>query len=254
MSSIASPYGLKAVNLIGGLPYAGSTRSFLIDPAGLASNIFYGQVVAVNAAGYLTLMTATGADGGGDVFTVGTVGVFVGCSFVNAQGQIMYSQYYPSGTTGVVSAMVVDDDRAVFQVQANGSMAQTHLGSNVFFAAAQSTSTGSTTTGNSTSAVSATSQTATAAFRIVGFVNMVGFAVVGDAYTDLLVKFTNGTAKNIKRFMRPKPLSVHLKKRPSCLVFLPHLSRARALPSLTTMHRKLGPLATTTKPLLWVSR
>jgi len=63
MASIASPYGLKAVNELGGLPYAGSTRSFLINPAGLASNIFFGQVVTTNAAGFLTLVTATGADG-----------------------------------------------------------------------------------------------------------------------------------------------------------------------------------------------
>ena len=30
------------------------------------------------------------------------------------------------------------------------------------------------------------------AFRIVGFVDMVGFSVAGDAYTDVLVKFNPG--------------------------------------------------------------
>jgi len=192
MSSSATPYGLKAVNELGGLPYAGSTRSFLIDPAGYASNIFFGQVVATNAAGYLNVVTATGADGSTNAFPAGTVGVFVGCQYVNAQGQTIFGQYYPSGTTGVVMAYVIDDDRCVFQVQADGSLAQTALGQNVFFAAAQSGSTGSTQNGNSTSAVSTTSQTAAAAFRVVGFVNMVGFSVVGDAYTDILVKFNPG--------------------------------------------------------------
>ena len=38
MAATASPYGFKAVNELGGLPYAGSTRSFLIDPAGYNTN------------------------------------------------------------------------------------------------------------------------------------------------------------------------------------------------------------------------
>ena len=62
MASTASPYGLRAVNEIGGLPYAGSTRTFLIDPAGTASTIYNGSPVYVNSSGYLAVATATGAD------------------------------------------------------------------------------------------------------------------------------------------------------------------------------------------------
>jgi hypothetical protein len=196
MASTASPYGLKAVNELGGLPFAGSTRTFLIDPAGYNTNIFNGTIVYVNSSGYLNIVTGTGADGTTNSFPgsgtlTGAVGVFVGCSYYNAQGQLIFSQYYPANTTGVVQAFVVDDDRAVFQVQANGSMAQTTLGNNVYLANAQSTSTGSTTTGNSNVAVSSSSVTTTAAFRIVGFVNSTT-SQVGDAYTDLLVKFNPG--------------------------------------------------------------
>ena len=197
MASTASPYGLRAVNELGGLPYAGSTRTFLIDPAGYNTNIFNGTVVYVNSSGYINIVTGTGADGTTNSFPgsgtlTGAVGVFVGCSYVNAQGQQIWSQYYPANTTGVVTALVIDDPNTVFQVQANGSMAQTTLGNNVFFANAQSTSTGSTTTGNSNVAVSSSSQTTTAAFRIIGFANVPGFSQVGDAYTDLLVKFNPG--------------------------------------------------------------
>ena len=188
MASTASPYGLKPVNRVDGLPYAGETRQFLITPAGYASNLFYGQVVKIHTDGYINLVTETG--GTGDAFPAGTIGVFVGCSYVNTQGQTVFSQYYPSGSTNAV-AYVVDDDRAVFQVQADGAVAQTQLGQNVFFSAAQNgtnASGGNTQSGNSLSAVSATSQAGTAAFRIVGFVNAPGSAV-GDAKTDLLVKF-----------------------------------------------------------------
>ena len=196
MASTASPYGLRAVNEIGGLPYAGSTRTFLINPSGYANNIFNGSVVYVGSDGYLQLALATGADGTTNAFPSGTtltgaVGVFVGCSYYNAQGQLIFSQYYPASTTGVVQAMVIDDPNVVFQVQANGSCAQTTLGNNVYLANAQSTSTGSTTTGNSNVAVSSSSVTTTAAFRIVGFVNSTT-STVGDSYTDLLVKFNPG--------------------------------------------------------------
>jgi len=195
MASTASPYGLRAVNELGGLPYAGSTRQFLIDPAGYNTNIFNGSIVAINTSGYINIVTTNGDNS--TPFPAGTIGVFVGCSFVNAQGQTMYSQYYPANTASVngspITAYVIDDDRAVFQVQAAGTMAQTTLGMNVFLNAVQSTSTGSTTTGNSNTAVS-TSAAATSgyAFRVVGFADVPGFSTVGDAYTDILVKFNPG--------------------------------------------------------------
>jgi len=187
MATTASPYGLKPVNRVDGMPYAGATQTFLINPAGTGTNIFYGSVVLIDADGYIALSTATGADittnnlGGSGV---GAIGVFVGCEYTNAQGQIINSQYYPSGTTGVVTAKVITDPNVVFQGQLDGSGAQTVLGNNTFFAAVQSTSTGSTQTGNSTSALESTVQTAAAAFRIVGFAS-----TPGDAYTDVLVKF-----------------------------------------------------------------
>ena len=199
MASTATPYGFRAVNELGGLPYAGSTRSFPLDPAGYAVNIFNGSLVYVAATGYLQLVTATGADASTNYFptgsgssatNTGSIGVFVGCSDVNAQGQTIYSQYYPANAVNAI-AFVVDDDRAVFAVQANNTVAASALGTNVFLANIQSTSTGSTTTGNSNVAVSASSTAATAAFRIVGFVNNAQ-SQVGDAYTDLLVKFNPG--------------------------------------------------------------
>ena len=76
-------------------------------------------------------------------------------------------------------------------MQADGAVAQAGLGANVTLANAQTTSTGSTTTGNSNIAVSATTKTTTAPFRIIGFVNSTT-SQVGDAYTDLLVKWNPG--------------------------------------------------------------
>ena len=197
MASTASPYGLKAVNELGGLPYAGSTRSFLFDPAGYGANVYNGSLVYVKSTGYIEIVTATGADATTNGFPVGTantgaVGVFVGCSFVNAQGQTIFSQYYPSGSLNAV-AFVIDDDRTVFQVQSAGTVTIAALGSNVFFSTG-AVATGSTSTGNSTASVvaGASAVTTTAAFRVVGFPNVQGFSTVGDAFTDILVKFNPG--------------------------------------------------------------
>ena len=187
MAATATPYGLRPVNRVDGMPYAGATETFLINPAGVNTNIFNGSVVAVNTDGYVVLVTATGADGTTNALPAGTLGVFVGCEYINAQGQLIFSQYYPAGTTGVVKAKVVTDPNVVFQGQMDGTAAQSALGANTFFAAAQSTSTGNTQTGNSTVALESTVVTTAAAFRVVGFASG-----PGDAFTDVLVKFNPG--------------------------------------------------------------
>jgi hypothetical protein len=192
MATTASPYGLKPVKRADGMAYAGATSQYLIDPAGEATNLFYGQVVHIGADGYIALSTATGADATTNALPTGTtltgsLGVFVGCSYINAQGQQIYGQYYPSGTTGVVTAYVVDDPNVIFQAQLDGVADQSDVGANTFFAAVQSTSTGSTTTGNSTSALDATTVTTSAAFRIMGFASP-----VTDAFPDVFVKFNPG--------------------------------------------------------------
>ena len=196
MATTATPYGLRPVKRADGLPYAGATSQYLIDPAGEGTNLFYGQVVHIGADGYIALSTATGADGTTNALPTGTnltgsIGVFVGCEYVNAQGQVIHSQYYPSGyvaPTGTsIKAYVVDDPNVLFQAQLDGGIDQSDIGANTFFAAAQSTSTGSTATGNSTSALESTTVTTTAAFRIVAAVSP-----IGDAYPDVLVKFNPG--------------------------------------------------------------
>ena len=190
MATTAAPYGLKPVKRADGMPYSGATSTYLIDPAGEATNLFNGQVVTIGADGYIALATGSGADittnnlGGSGI---GAIGVFMGCEYQNAEGQQIFSQYYPSGTAngGPIKAYVVDDPNVLFQAQLDGTGAQTVIGTITKFASVQSTSTGNTTTGNSTSALDATVQTTVGAFKIVGHVSD-----PSDAYPDVLVKFT----------------------------------------------------------------
>ena len=192
MATSPTPYGLKPVKRADGMPYAGATSQYLIDPAGEATNLFYGSVVAIGADGYIAMAGGTGADittnnlGGSGV---GAIGVFVGCEYVNAQGQTIFAQYYPATTAngGPIKAYVVDDPNVLFQVQANAAMDQSDIGANVYFTTAQTTSTGSTATGNSTSAVVGATQTAAAAFRVVAAVSD-----LTESNPDILVKFNPG--------------------------------------------------------------
>jgi hypothetical protein len=191
MATTAAPYGLRPVKRADGMPYAGAVTHYLIDPAGVANNIFNGSIVQLTAAGYIELADGTGKDITTNNFggsSIGAAGVFVGCEYVNAQGQTVQSQYYPSGTTGVVSAYVVDDPNVLFQAQLSAVSGQDDVGAITGFAAAQNaTTSGSTTTGNSTMALDATVQTTVGGLMICGFVS-----ATTDTYPDVLVKFTTG--------------------------------------------------------------
>lgn len=191
MATTASPYGLKAVNHIGGTPYAGSTRLLPIA-SGYATNIYNGSVVAIVAAGTVEIVTDLGNNA--DAFPAGVIGVFVGCTYTDPNlGTVVFRNNWPTGTVADdAQAYIVDDPDVVFMAQADGAVTQTDLGQNTNFAAVQSTTTGDTTNGNSNSAVSSTTAvTATIAFRIVDFVDS-PTSTVGDAFTDLLIKFNAG--------------------------------------------------------------
>jgi len=191
MATTATPYGLKPVKRVDGMAYAGATSTYLIDPSGVANNIFNGSVVQLTAAGYVELADGTGADITTNNFggsSIGALGVFVGCEYVNTEGQVIHSQYYPSGTTGVVKCKIVDDPMVLFQAQLDAVSGQDDVGAITLFPAAQNaTTSGSTATGNSTMALDATVQQTVGGFLIVGFVSP-----TDDAYPDVLVKFTSG--------------------------------------------------------------
>ncbi len=191
MATTATPYGLRAVNHLGGTPYAGATRLLPIASA-YGTNIYNGSVVAIVAAGTIEIVTDLGNNA--DAFPAGVIGVFVGCTYTDPNlGTVVFRQNWPTGTVAADAlAYIVDDPDVIFQAQADGAVTQADLGQNTNFAAVQSTTTGDTTNGNSNTAVSSTTATtATIAFRIVDFVDS-PTSTVGDAFTDLLIKFNAG--------------------------------------------------------------
>ena len=189
MAAAAAPYGLRPVQMTGQDPTSGGFNQIKIA-SGYATNIFFGDIVAIDSAGTCTKVTATGADGTTNAFPAGVVGVFLGCTFTDPVYGKTFRQYWPASTVAAdAMAYVYDNHNGVFQIQASGSLAQTALGSNVTVVQTA----GSTVTGNSKVAANAAG-TGTDTFRplrIVGFVESTS-STVGDAFTDILVRFNTG--------------------------------------------------------------
>jgi len=144
--TVDKTYGFKPLQRLDGLPYAGQIRQIPVA-AGYATAILNGDTVAISG-GYLVAKTTTNS---GD-----TVGVLVGCQYVNSSSQTVQGQYYPaaaSTATALAYAYVVDDPNAVFQVCATTAGSTTPaaytraamVGKNVAMVAGA----GSTTTGDS---------------------------------------------------------------------------------------------------------
>jgi hypothetical protein len=118
MAAVSSPYGLKAVNHLGGTPYAGSTRMYPIA-SGYAANLYNGSVVSVVAAGTIEFTAAVGTAAA--PFQAGTVGVFVGCTYTDPNsGNIVFRQNWPTGTVAADALAYVIDDPAVVFPSASG--------------------------------------------------------------------------------------------------------------------------------------
>lgn len=188
MATTASPYGLRPVNLVGGQVYAGSTRNIPIA-SGYNTAIGYGDIVQIATDGTITKVTTLGT--AASQFPAGTVGVFLGCSYTDPNLKYkLFNQQWPANTVAADAiAVVCDDPDVIYQVQANGTLAQATLGGN--YGVVQNAV--NLNTGNSRVALdTATVGTATTlGFRVVGFVDAPGSAV-GDAFTDVLVKFNHG--------------------------------------------------------------
>lgn len=190
--TVDKPYGFKPVSLIGGQVYSGSTRQLPIQTAH-GTAIYYGDVVILSSNGCITgaVLTAT---------TVNVVGIFQGCSYVNAQGQRVFSQYFPAGTTGTpdtpteITAYVADDPDLVMKVAVvSGTtvVAQATRANLVGGTVALVANAGITATGDSQQAVlNSGSTTTTAPFKIINVVP--DTAPATGSFVEVLVTWNEG--------------------------------------------------------------
>ena len=192
--TVSAPYGLQPINRFDGMPYAGATQQLPIAST-YNTAIYNGDVVLVNG-GYIKKSAVT-SDSTTDKANNATYGVFVGCQYVNTQGQTVQAQYYP-GNAAASSAIayVVMDPVAEFKVavtySGNSTISSTTLAA-VGTNAALIQGTGSATTGDSGVSVAAPASGAGNAaalpVRIVAVVPET--ATNATAFTEVIVKFNN---------------------------------------------------------------
>lgn len=190
--TVSAPYGFIPVNLLGGQVFAGSTRQIPIATSHTTA-ICFGDVVIMSSNGCITgaVLTAT---------TVNVVGIFMGCSYINTQGQRVFSQYYPGAVTGTpdtataINAFVADDPDLVMKsavVSGTTVVAQATRANLVGGTVALVANAGSTSTGDSAQAVLNSAGTLTTApFKIVDVVP--DTAPATGSFVEVLVTWNQG--------------------------------------------------------------
>jgi len=163
--TVAAPYGLEPVNLIGGQQFAGQTREIPIA-SGYNVNLLNGDVVKLNTDG--TIVKDTGTT------TATPVGVFLGVSYTSpSTKQKLFAQYWPAGTVASDAVAYVQDDPDLLMkaVAVSGTTVVTYAGeAMVGLNAAFVQNTGSTTTGDSAVAVGSFATTSSLPARVVAIV------------------------------------------------------------------------------------
>jgi hypothetical protein len=179
MSATSAPFGFRPAFHPTGLDRANALTDGILS--GYTSNILKNQPVALNTSGQLIIATAGSA----------MQGVFAGVEWTDTTGRRRVSNYWPANTAFIAGSCIAywyNDPNIVYEVQANGSLAQTSIGDQANIVNATD---GSTTTGLSQAMLSTTlaGTSAVGDFRIV---NLAPYAdnAWGDAYTIVQVQIS----------------------------------------------------------------
>ena len=172
MANVDAAFGFVPIrHLSGNAPRA---NKYTIT-SGLAENIFTGDLCIITADGVVTPHTATETN---------NIGVFAGVSYTASDGSYVYSQYWPSGTTGTnIIAYIYDDPFTVYKVQSAGTPAQTNIGNCADVVAGA----GSTTTGISGFGISGTMANSAATCKIVALHDSPSNAFGTNAVMEVLI-------------------------------------------------------------------
>jgi hypothetical protein len=188
MAATASPYGLRPVQLVGGLPFAGAIRAYSLT-LNRTGAFYYGDPVSLVAGQPDRVLVSPTTTANAN----SPIGVFMGCEWQDPIRGFVNAQSFPAngilgGFTKVVFK-ILDYPWCIWRAQANGPVTPDKVGLNVALA---NLGTGNAASGDSTVSVDAAAATTnTLAMRIIGF-PLQTESVPGDAFTDLLVMWNVG--------------------------------------------------------------
>jgi len=172
MSAISAPFGMRPAFHPSGLDRAQALANGIASA--YSTDILKGQPVKYDTTGVIVVAAA------GDAF----VGAFDGVEWTDTTGRRRVSNYWPASTsfqTGTCVAYFYNDPNIVYEIQADGSLAQSSIGDE---ADLSNTTAGSNVTGLSQATLSNTLKGANGQgqMRIVDLAPYPGNAW-GDSYT-----------------------------------------------------------------------
>jgi len=157
MPNTSAPFGFRHVGYLPGYAPDMQLKTQVIAAAN-ATKIFFGDPVVLLSTGYI----AQGVNGA----TLGPIGIFQGCEFLDAAGKYTFSPYWPGAAQADAIAHVIAAPGALFEVQALlGPITFADIGQNADFTIGTGSVVGPA---NSGASLSNLGTTATLPFKIVG--------------------------------------------------------------------------------------
>jgi hypothetical protein len=185
MSATSAPFGLRPAFHPSGLDRAQALAGGITS--GYATQILKGQPVAYSPSnGVIVPITANSTNAAWS-------GAFAGVQWTDTTGRARVSNYWPANTAytaGTCTAYFYNDQNIVYEIQADGSMAQTTIGNEYLFTNVTS---GSSTTGLSQATLGASTAVGNntqGQMRVVDLAPYVDNAW-GDSYTIVRVVNSN---------------------------------------------------------------
>ena len=127
MSSTSLPFGLRPIQKLGGTPASLSVIGTIAT--GYSTAIGLNSPVKLLAGNLVAAAGVIGTD------TKGILGTFLGVEYKDASGQPHESNNWPASTTAtLIVAYYTFDPYITYEIQANGSIAQSNVGAEADFA------------------------------------------------------------------------------------------------------------------------
>lgn len=181
MSAALNPFGMRPVRSLSGAPL----NARAIDngiASGYATDLYRGTPVQINTSGQVVI-AANGSD---------FVGAFAGVEYTDSNGRRQFADRWTASTVATeVVAYVYDDPNALYEMQADGSVAQAAIGdqADISAGAGHAVGDGDNTTQQAKAALSATLKGA----GVQGMFRIIDKSLApdndwGDTYTKVLVQ------------------------------------------------------------------